>query len=366
MAWRRVWVWKRKLKTRTSFYLRWYDEQGWVRSESVGTDSKLAEGLRRKREFELNEGLFNAPRQIRLSGFADEHLRLMANRLAESTRVGRRKVLELFQEAVGDKRLVDIEARHVEDYLAQRLEERSAATVNKELRVLKAVFSHAVRRGYLRDSPCRHAGLLREAETEKRVLSVQEVERLFVACADAELRVFVFVALTTGMRREEIVALEWDDVDLEGATITVRNKPTHLTKNRRERVQPLVSEAVEMLREWQKDHEGARLFASRDGEQVGPAMLRRFKQMTRAAGIGECTLHDLRRSFVSHLAMAGIGAQTVRRLVGHASIATTDRYYTHILPDTLRQAARQLPYVAIVSQSYHAESESSGTKSAAS
>ena len=54
---------------------------------------------------------------------------------------------------------------------------------------------------------------------------------------------------------------------------------------------------------------------------------------------------DFRRTFVSYLAMAGTNEAIVQRLAGHASIATTLKHYTHILPESLRQAQRSLPYV---------------------
>jgi len=74
------------------------------------------------------------------------------------------------------------------------------------------------------------------------------------------------------------------------------------------------------------------------------------------AEIRRCTFHDLRRTFVSHLAMAGVNEAVVQQLAGHTSMATTLKYHTGIMPEALRAAQVQLPYVDVVkaiSDSYH-------------
>ena len=73
-------------------------------------------------------------------------------------------------------------------------------------------------------------------------------------------------------------------------------------------------------------------------------MMHRLRTAVKRAGIAHCTVHDLRRTFVSHLAMAGVSQTVTQRLVGHASVTTTERYYTAILPEALVAAPRRLPY----------------------
>ncbi len=77
-------------------------------------------------------------------------------------------------------------------------------------------------------------------------------------------------------------------------------------------------------------------------------MQRDFARIVQEAGIAHCTLHDLRRTFVSHLAMAGVNAAVVQKLAGHASINTTVTYYTGILPSALRDAQARLPFGKVI------------------
>jgi integrase len=74
------------------------------------------------------------------------------------------------------------------------------------------------------------------------------------------------------------------------------------------------------------------------------------------AGVKHCALHDLRRTFVSQLAMAGVNAAVVQKLAGHTSIATTVRYYTGVMPEALKAAQAKLPFGEVIrdiSNPYH-------------
>jgi integrase len=71
---------------------------------------------------------------------------------------------------------------------------------------------------------------------------------------------------------------------------------------------------------------------------------RDFGQIVKRAGIPHCTPHDLRRTFVSQLAMAGVNQAIVQKLAGHASIQTTIKHYTGVMPEALRAAQGRLPY----------------------
>ncbi len=88
---------------------------------------------------------------------------------------------------------------------------------------------------------------VREPEKEIRVLSPEEVGKLLDACPSLRWRAFIALAVTTGMRRGELLALRWEDVDLEAGTVWVRNTESHLTKSRKNRVLGLLPEAAALL-----------------------------------------------------------------------------------------------------------------------
>jgi integrase len=342
--WRRVWLRVREGRRRKVYCLQWYNEQGRMKTEAVGADKRLAERLAREGEHELNNGLLMEVKRVRLEAFRDEHLRLVAGRLAPATIDGHEDALTQLRLFCGDVLLEKLTPKVIEEFVASRLKEARPATANKDLRTLKSIFTRAQSRGYLLQNPCKGVKPVREPEGDIRALSVEEIERLLVACEEDRMRLFVFLALTTGMRRGELCALEWDDVDLEGGIAAIRNKVVHRTKSGKIRWVPLVPDAVSMLRRWKERQSGRRVFETENGEQVGDSFMHRFRTLVRRAGIKHCCLHDLRRTFVSHLAMAGISEVVAQKLVGHAGVTTTQKYYTGILPEALKAAPERLPY----------------------
>jgi len=186
------------------------------------------------------------------------------------------------------------------------------------------------------------------------VLTPQEVGKLLSACQSVRWKALVALAVTTGMRLNEMLALRWDDVDFETGTVWVRNRPGHLTKSRRNRSLVLVPAICETLRRVRRN--GQFVFQTQAGQRWRNNVQRGFGAVVKRADIPRCTLHDLRRTFISHLAMAGVNEAVVKELAGHASISTTLRYYTRIMPQALRSAQARLPFESIlrdISDTYH-------------
>jgi integrase len=242
------------------------------------------------------------------------------------------------------KRLTDVDRKGVEKFMAMRAKEVRPATVNKQLRTLRAIFRKATKRGYLKDSPFDHVEKLREPEKHIRILHLEEIPKLFLAAPSLRWRAFICLALTTGMRLGELSHLEWDDVDLEHGVVTIENKQGWQTKSRKIRKLALVPAMASMLRQLERETNARHVFSTCDGDRMRYNVHRAFRCLLRKAGIQHCSVHDLRRTFVSYLAMSGVNEAIVQRLAGHASIATTLRHYTHILPESLRQAQESLPY----------------------
>ena len=356
---RSVWTMTRPGKAGcTRYYLRWYD-RGRMRTEAIGTSERLAEKKRCEREWLINEGLYSGIEPIRLCAFMEQHLTLVADQVRPGTVATQRGALKRFAAFAGDRPLESLSPQIVERWFAERLGRVRRATANKELRTLRGVFQKAVRRGYLRENPFAAVKAAREAEPDVRVLTMAEIEALLEACDSAFWRAFVVTALTTGMRSGEMAWLEWEDVDFEGGAIEVRCKDAHPTKGARNRTAPLVPLAAGLLADLKASRVGSWVFPRADGAQWKPwQLVRAFQAVARRAGIAKATIQMMRSTFVSHLHLAGVNAAVAQRLVGHASITTTQRHYSKILPDGLREAPGRLAWlrhpriVEIVQKSY--------------
>ena len=149
---------------------------------------------------------------------------------------------------------------------------------------------------------------------------------------DAEL---IRVAACAGLRRGELVALRWRDVDFAGRKIIVRRAlsgetEARSTKSRRARQVPLPAQAAETLERLRRRQEFVGLddyvFASRLGRRLDPSALRRrFERARDTAGLEPLRFHDLRHTYGSLLVAGGIDLLSVKAAMGHSHI-TTERY----------------------------------------
>ncbi len=191
------------------------------------------------------------------------------------------------------------------------------------------------------------------------VLDKYGVATLLRAVKDTRIYVPVLVALTTGMRRGEILGLRWRAVDLEGACLKVRTsleqtksglrlKAPKTKAGRRTITLPAVT--VEALREHRRAQLEERLalgiggrsemaFTRYDGEQVNPRNFsKEYRRVAKAAGV-DVTFHVLRHTHASELLRKGVSIAAVSKRLGHSKISTTLNIYAHALPGEQDEAA---------------------------
>jgi integrase len=277
--------------------------------------------------------------------------------------------------ALGDEPAAEISTRAIEDLLRSVARTGVAPrTVNKTRQLICAIFNYGMKPSTygLTFNPAAHAG--RRIEPQRGPLafySPEQVEQLARSLAsgghrdpsrqalsdaeqlaqvrddlqDAEL---MRVAAYAGLRRGELVALRWRDVDFPGHKITVRralsgDTEVSSTKSRRAREVPLPEQAAGALERLSRRGEFTApndyVFANRIGRRLDPSALRRrFEKARDAAGLEPLRFHDLRHTYGSLLVAGGIDLVSVKSAMGHSRITTTERYL-HARPAT-EQASR--------------------------
>jgi integrase len=227
-----------------------------------------------------------------------------------------------------------ISVAEVEDYRVDRREGWSPATCNRAVALFKHVFNFAIDRNWAKENPVRRIKLYRENNERVRFLEPQEKERLLAFCG-AQLRPLVVTALFTGMRIGELLALTWADVDLGRKLIHVRD-----SKSGKGRHIPMSASVYEVLSPVTRHIDNARVFYNEDGKPYRSCRSA-FATALRRAGIRDFRWHDLRHSFASYLAMAGVDLNMIRELMGHKTITMTLRY-SHLAPQFKTQALDKL------------------------
>jgi len=175
-------------------------------------------------------------------------------------------------------------------------------------------------------NPVRKGSLPRVSNTRLRFLSQTESQTLVEACND-HLKPIVVTALSTGMRRGEILSLTWPQVDLEHGFIFLEK-----TKSGKRREIPISTILKETLAALPRDPEVIWVFYNPRTKEPLKEIKRSFASALEAAKIKDFHFHDLRHTFASHLVMNGTPLATVSQFLGHSDISMTMRY-AHLAPE---------------------------------
>jgi integrase len=259
----------------------------------------------------------------------------------------------------------DVSPDHVRSYVhaskevAGEDEEVSNATKRHRHSHLSTFFRWAVEKGWADENPVEKVNKPRKEEKTKAFFEPEDVEKVLNAIdayrrvrkgepgptpSDAWLKEIIVVAFGTGLRRGELLNLQWRDVDLDNGRLFVRHRDDFKPKNGQERAVTLVGDAREML---EAMHEAANpipnepVFTDDRGESPRPdRVTKRFKHYVRKAKLRdreELHFHSLRHSTASHLTMEGHPKEVVADVLGHTTTRMADKY-SHLSPGATERA----------------------------
>ncbi|MCK9578945.1 MAG: site-specific integrase [Methanoregula sp.] len=231
----------------------------------------------------------------------------------------------------------------VEDFKAKRKQDGLAAkTINNHLAVLRKCLNIAQEWTGLEKIP--KIKPLKVPPYKFDFLSEEESERLVNSFEDELWCDLIFTALKTGLRFGELIALDWEDVNLESRTLCVRrslvNGFMESPKNNKARYVPMTYGLCDVLSR-RKKKKGF-VFCDYNGEPLRHERARRvLHRQCKAIGLRKVGWHMLRHTFASHLACKGVSLKTIQELLGHSDMKMTMRY-AHLMPATLREAINVL------------------------
>jgi integrase len=251
----------------------------------------------------------------------------------------------------------------------------STASIRKMFNIINQSLSHAVNGNMITKNPAEPVHLPKHTQKQIKVFTQEEQNR-FLECSKGDaLHELFILALDTGIRLGELLALTWDDVDFDNETIHVNKnlitvkdfyntaesnniliiQDTPKTKASIRKV-PLTKRSLELLKKMNPDQSAiGSIFRTKTKNFISPRNAERsFCRIAAKAGISKCNFHTARHSYATRLFELGIPAKVVSELLGHSKVSHTLDIYTHVIPVIKNEAIRTLDAF------YDRQSETSG------
>jgi integrase len=232
-----------------------------------------------------------------------------------------------------DFQLSDINAWEIEKWRNIRLADGlKPATTNRQINTIKGCLSRAVEWGVIDNHDLRKVKILTVDNSKVRYLSKDEELRLresLKICEISFLDVIVLLAMNTGMRKGELLSLEWSHINFDNRIVTVdfQNAKSGTTRHI-----PLNTQAFATLKQWKKiTNDIGFVFKDKNNAQLKDFPFI-WSTLLDKAQITNFRFHDLRHHFASKLVMASVDLNTVRELLGHSDLKMTLRY-AHLAPE---------------------------------
>ncbi|MGH8946235.1 MAG: tyrosine-type recombinase/integrase [Acidimicrobiia bacterium] len=290
--------------------------------------------------------------------------------LAHSTWHGYRRKVELHvMPSLGKIPLRRLRPHHLERLYDEKLHPQNGGrplapkTVLEIHLIIRGALNDAVRRGIVTRNVAlvAHAPKVRSIQkVEQQAWTAPELQTFLREAAGHRLFPALWLLANTGLRRSELLGLQWDDVDLDAATLSINrglvsvgyqlHESRGKTSNSRRAIDldPTTVEVLSAWRTWQAAERSAAgiepagwAFADIDGNPIHPhSISQAFERIVARAGVPKIRLHDLRHTHGTLLIKAGIPVKVVSERLGHGNPTFTIDTYQHVLPGMQAEAAR--------------------------
>ncbi|MBI4006566.1 MAG: site-specific integrase [Gammaproteobacteria bacterium] len=336
-------------------------------------DQKWYSGFRTKNEaekklveviHELNTGAYIEPSKISVAEFLDKWLNVIRGNVA-------RKTWERYAEIckhhinpyIGHLSLNKLQPAHISDLYSRLLESGrkdgkgglSKRSVLHVHRVFREAMHQAIRWRVRGHNPCDAVDPPRPAKTERLTFTTEETLSLLVRAKGSRTYLPILIAVTTGMRRSEIIGLRWKDIDLDKGRLSIRQsaeqtkahgiqfKEPKTSKSQRMISLPMITidgfsqhrieQAKIFLQTGKRLSADGLVFDSPIGLYTPDQLTSEYRRFVKKHGFKHVTFHDLRHTHATHLLEQNIHPKIVSERLGHSTIALTLDTYSHILPN---------------------------------
>ncbi len=227
-------------------------------------------------------------------------------------------------------------------------------SINIYLRHIKSAFNSAINYGLIDENPFKQIQQLTVPDKIRPILNDAEWLKLFETAKEMFMVRIIKFALLTGMRRSEIVHLQWKDLDFEGRKILVQSKEDFKTKTRKHREIPITETILKVLKSpafgtqtniYSMRDQNSYVFGKENGFRITPNCIsHKFKKLVRMAGLNDkICFHSLRHTALTKMALKGTPIFVLKEIAGHSSISTTQKYL-HCNTETMGRFMKEVDF----------------------
>lgn len=353
----------------------------WYFVAELGTDPitgkrrrKKQRGFKTKRDAEkalalleadVYKGTYFEPSSIQLKEHVSDWFRSKKNSISIQTAITYEAYLKnRVIPYIGHVQLAHLTPALLQNYVNDLKDEGLASSsIKKIYSIVKSALDFAVNMDLLPSNPITKLQLPKDSKKEMAVWEVPEIQAFQKAASLDRLYPAFYLAITTGMRRGEILGLRWRDVDLEKEMLYVRQT---LSKDGKQflseaktktsiRSIKLSNDTVVLLKKHKavvakeklwlgSEYEDNDLIISTSkGTPINPENLKRtFQRLIKEADVPAIRLHDLRHTHATMLLAGGVNVKVISERLGHSNIKTTLDIYSHVLPSMQEEAANRI------------------------
>lgn len=329
-------VYKKGKKWRVVIYLGSGKREDWIIEGSKAD----AEAFEARKRVELEVGVSSDQRTApTFSTYLTDHYRPFAERrLKTRTWKNRKYTLATLASNLGDLKLTELKRPILEKYQNDRLGEKiKPSTINDEIKVLRAVCSHARANGV----PCieiKIDDLPVRGSRKIKAWTAEQVETLLKTVREKSPHIYglVLFLLNTGCRKGEAIALRWHNVDMHRRLVRIEPSEEWQPKDDEPREIPICDTLQVLLNKLPRSRATDPVFPTEDGTPYAFWPQLAFDRARKAAGL-KGGPHTTRHTFATHFLKAQPDIYLLGRILGHSDAYVT-RLYAHLLPDHLERA----------------------------
>lgn len=332
--------------------------------KTVTGAKKQAEAELRKMISDLETGNISTPSSIKLSAWMDTWLNTYLPNIEQSTRDSYEEKIELYiKPTLGHLPLKVLKNNDIQLWINDLKKRLSPKTIRNAYNNLNAALKKAVILRMIPYNPCEGTVLPKLQKYQANVYNIASIQKALATADDLSTYLIILLGASAGLRRGEMAALQWKDINFSKETISITKSRVHTKKaviqkapksQAGKRTITIGHDVSNALRDAKAIYDdavrnkpgfknlGYVLFKD-NGEPFHPdSLTQKWERFLTKYHLPVIRLHDLRHSNATAMIAAGINAKVVQHRLGHANVSITLNTYTHVLPEMDQEAADKL------------------------